>query len=67
MVVQLLATALLLAAPPPAPFTDCELGQRFGPAAVTFACNDAADVFECPKAESGGACTDALCGGAHSH
>eukprot|EP01044_Picomonas_judraskeda_P010460 COSAG03_NODE_1346_length_4284_cov_516.917324_6_plen_430_part_00 len=67
MVVPLLATALLLAAPPPAPFTDCELGQRFGPAAVTFACNDAADVFECPKAESGGACTEALCGGAHSH
>ena len=67
MVVSLLAAGLLLAAAPPVPFTDCELGQRFGPTAVTFACNDAADVFECPKAESGGACTDALCGGAHSH
>lgn len=62
MVVSLLAAGLLLAAAPPVPFTDCELGQRFGPTAVTFApCNDEADVCECPKAEGGGACTDALC------
>eukprot|EP01045_Picozoa_sp_COSAG04_P021575 COSAG04_NODE_2336_length_4308_cov_1.870516_5_plen_118_part_00 len=60
----LLAVALLAASPPPG-FTGCELGQRFGPAAVSFSCE--AHNFECPKAGGGSGCTDALCGGAHSH
>lgn len=57
-------------------FADCELGQRFGPAFVTFdrcvgapppPASFACRLLDVELAGGKSGCTKALCGGAHSH